>query len=82
MPTYDYSCRACDRTFEVHLSLKEHSVHQVQCAHCHSAQVEQAVTHGFHPLDRRWGGSLGVGHRTRALILWTASSVEAAHTSA
>jgi len=45
MPTYDYYCRACDRTFEVHLSLQEHDAHQVQCPQCHSTQVQQAVTH-------------------------------------
>ena len=45
MPIYDYYCHACDRTFEVHLSLKEHDTYQVQCPHCHSPQVEQAVTH-------------------------------------
>jgi putative FmdB family regulatory protein len=45
MPIYDYYCRACDRTFEVHLSIQEHDAHQVQCPHCHSTQVEQAVTH-------------------------------------
>jgi putative FmdB family regulatory protein len=45
MPTYDYYCQACDRTFEVHLSLQEHDAHQVQCPQCHSTQVQQAVTH-------------------------------------
>jgi putative FmdB family regulatory protein len=49
MPVYDYYCRACDRTFEVLLSLKEHEqaheTHQVQCPQCHSTQVQQAVTH-------------------------------------
>lgn len=45
MPTYVYYCRTCARTFEVLLSLKEHDAHQVQCPHCHSTQVEQAVTH-------------------------------------
>ena len=45
MPTYDYHCRACDRTFEMHLSVQEHDAHQVQCPHCHSTQVEQVLTH-------------------------------------
>jgi putative FmdB family regulatory protein len=45
MPTYDYYCGACEQTFEVHLSLQEHDAHQVQCPHCHSTQVQQAVTH-------------------------------------
>jgi hypothetical protein len=44
MPTYDY-CRACDQMREVHLRLQEHDVHQVQCSHCHSTQVQQAVTY-------------------------------------
>jgi putative FmdB family regulatory protein len=45
MPTYDYHCRACDRTFEMHLSVQEHDARQVQCPHCHSTQVEQVLTH-------------------------------------
>jgi putative FmdB family regulatory protein len=45
MPTYDYYCHACDRTFEIHLSIEEHDAHQVQCPQCHSTEVEQALTH-------------------------------------
>src|SRR5262245_7190333 len=45
MPTYDYYCRACDRTFERHLSVQEHDAHQVQCPHCQSPEVEQVLTH-------------------------------------
>jgi len=45
MPTYDYHCHACDRTFEVHLSVQEHDAHQVQCPHCQSTAVEQVFTH-------------------------------------
>ena len=44
MPTYDYYCRACDRTFEMHLSLQEHDAHQVQCPHYQSPEVEQVLT--------------------------------------
>ena len=44
MPTYDYYCRACDRTFERHLSVQEHDAHQVQCPHCQSPEVEQVLT--------------------------------------
>jgi len=45
MPTYDYHCHACDRTFEVHLSVQEHDAHQVQCPHCQRTAVEQVFTH-------------------------------------
>jgi putative FmdB family regulatory protein len=45
MPTYDYYCRACDRTFEMYLSVQEHDAHQVQCPHCQSIEVEQVLTH-------------------------------------
>ncbi len=45
MPTYDYQCHECNRTFEVYLSIKEHDAHEVTCPQCHSAKVEQTVTH-------------------------------------
>jgi putative FmdB family regulatory protein len=44
VPTYDSSCRACDRRFEVHLSVQEHDAHQVQCPQCQSTAVEQVFT--------------------------------------
>ena len=45
MPAYDYYCRACDRRFEVHLSVQEHDAHEAQCPHCQSTAVEQVFTH-------------------------------------
>jgi putative FmdB family regulatory protein len=41
MPTYEYHCRPCDRTFIVHLAIKEHDTAQVRCPHCQGTEVEQ-----------------------------------------
>ena len=44
MPTYEYYCRKCDRTFVVYMSLKEHDTEQVRCPHCEGREVEQIIT--------------------------------------
>ena len=44
MPSYDYYCRDCDRTFTVHMSLKDHDTAQVRCVQCQGTQVEQRLT--------------------------------------
>ena len=44
MPVYEYYCRPCDRTFTVVMSLKEHETRQVECPHCHGAQVDQLLS--------------------------------------
>jgi putative FmdB family regulatory protein len=44
MPTYEYYCRPCDRTFTRVMSLAEHERQQVQCPHCHGVQVEQLLS--------------------------------------
>ena len=44
MPAYEYYCRPCDRTFIVVMSITEHETKQVECPHCHGAQVEQLLS--------------------------------------
>jgi putative FmdB family regulatory protein len=44
MPTYEYHCHKCDRTFVVYQTIKEHDTAQVQCPHCQSSEVEQRFT--------------------------------------
>src|SRR5205823_13640686 len=44
MPSYEYYCRHCDRTFTVHMSLKDHETEEVRCVHCQGTQVEQVLT--------------------------------------
>jgi putative FmdB family regulatory protein len=41
MPSYEYYCRPCDKTFSVRLSIKDHDTQQVTCPHCHGTEVEQ-----------------------------------------
>jgi len=41
MPSYEYFCRTCDRTFEVIMSMQEHDIKKVQCPHCHGTEVTQ-----------------------------------------
>jgi putative FmdB family regulatory protein len=41
MPTYEYHCQDCDRTFVVHLSLPERDAERVECPHCKGTNVEQ-----------------------------------------
>jgi len=44
MPSYEYYCRQCDRTFTVHMSLKDHETEEVRCVYCQGTQVEQVLT--------------------------------------
>ncbi len=44
MPTYEYHCRDCDRTFTVYMSIKDHEAEEMRCAHCHGTQIEQVLT--------------------------------------
>jgi putative FmdB family regulatory protein len=41
MPTYEYLCRACHKTFSKTLTLAEADKQKVVCPHCRSAKVEQ-----------------------------------------
>jgi putative FmdB family regulatory protein len=41
MPTYEYDCQDCHKTFSQTLTLAEADKQKVTCPHCHSANVEQ-----------------------------------------
>jgi len=41
MPTYEYYCQNCDRTFDVHRSLTERDSEPVECPYCKEKNVEQ-----------------------------------------
>jgi putative FmdB family regulatory protein len=41
MPTYEYLCLACQKTFSQTLTLAEAEKQKVVCPHCHSPKVEQ-----------------------------------------
>jgi putative FmdB family regulatory protein len=41
MPTYEYLCLTCGKTFSQALTLAEADKQKAVCPHCHSAKVEQ-----------------------------------------
>jgi putative FmdB family regulatory protein len=44
MPTYEYYCQKCERTFAMHRSLNEHDSEPVECPYCKEANVEQILS--------------------------------------
>jgi putative FmdB family regulatory protein len=46
MPTYDYRCESCRKTFSLVMGIKEHDAKKVKCPKCKSAKVSQQIT-GF-----------------------------------
>lgn len=47
MPTYEYRCRACGRTFETFMSINEHERQKregIACPHCGKRDVVQQFT--------------------------------------
>jgi putative FmdB family regulatory protein len=41
MPTYDYVCKDCQKSFELVLTLGEHDKSDILCPKCGSKNVEQ-----------------------------------------
>jgi putative FmdB family regulatory protein len=41
MPTYEYSCKGCKKTFTLTMTLGEHDKARVACPKCKSKKVEQ-----------------------------------------
>jgi putative FmdB family regulatory protein len=41
MPTYEYACLSCRKTFSQILTVAEAGKKKVVCPHCHSTKVEQ-----------------------------------------
>jgi putative FmdB family regulatory protein len=46
MPTYQYYCLSCKKSFEVVISISEYEKGKVKCPDCGKGRVEQQVT-GF-----------------------------------
>lgn len=44
MPLYEFYCRDCQKSFEVHESMTEHGKTPVKCPGCGSANVERRWT--------------------------------------
>jgi len=56
MPTYAYLCRACDRPFEIGMTIREKEEWSPRCPDCGSTNVEQQL----------FGFSIGGGGETSA----------------
>ena len=47
MPTYDYRCEACNKSFSLAMSMKEHDEKKIKCPKCSSVRVKQKVSSFF-----------------------------------
>ena len=43
MPSYEYACKACKKTFTLILTMSEHDKKRVACPKCKSTKVEQQL---------------------------------------
>ncbi len=44
MPTYEFLCRNCEKSFEVTLTMTERASAKVQCPNCQSEKVTPQLT--------------------------------------
>lgn len=44
MPTYDFTCNACEKRFDIFMSFSEYGKKPVACAHCGSGDVRRRMT--------------------------------------
>jgi putative FmdB family regulatory protein len=47
MPTYEYTCKKCNKTFSLAMRLSEHGKKRVKCPKCAGRQVTQRVQSFF-----------------------------------
>ena len=43
MPTYEYECRKCGRTFSLTMSIGDHETKKVRCPKCKSESLKHLV---------------------------------------
>lgn len=53
MPTYDYHCEACKKSFSVELSMKDHGAKKITCPKCGSRRVKQKVSSFYAVTSRK-----------------------------
>ena len=47
MPTYEYTCLKCKKSFSIEERISEHGTHKVRCPHCKSTVVERTYSTVF-----------------------------------
>lgn len=55
MPTYEYLCRTCHKTFSKTLTLAEAGKQKTVCPHCHGTRVEQRPSVFYAVTSRKSG---------------------------
>jgi len=53
MPTYDYRCRACRRSFQIVQTISAHEKAKPKCPKCKSTKVERVLTGAFVKTSRK-----------------------------
>ena len=53
MPTYDYKCEDCHKSFIVVLTIGQHDHKKVRCPKCGSTRVQQKVSSFFVVTSRK-----------------------------
>jgi len=44
MPTYDYTCKKCKKSFTTVLTFSEYDKGKAKCPHCGSGNLKQQIT--------------------------------------
>lgn len=52
MPTYEYKCEACGKSFSLTLGIVEHDTKRVKCPKCASLKVRQKIS-VFRPITSK-----------------------------
>jgi putative FmdB family regulatory protein len=52
MPTYDYQCQKCRKSFSQTLTIAQHDTKRITCPKCGSRSVKQKVT-GFFAVTKK-----------------------------
>jgi putative FmdB family regulatory protein len=53
MPTYDYRCEKCRKSFSLALTISQHGTKRIICPKCGSRQVKQKVSAFFAVTKRK-----------------------------
>lgn len=44
MPTYEFECKNCKKSFTLSETISEHDRHVEKCPHCNSKEVQQLIS--------------------------------------
>jgi putative FmdB family regulatory protein len=62
VPTYDYLCEKCRKSFSALLTMKEHEAKKVTCPKCGSRRVKQKISCFYAVTSRKsWALPAGLG---------------------